>query len=1038
MKPDVACRRLWMMLLVPWVVMAHEPNAIDRIELTEEERQFLEQHPEVTFGSGLSFAPFVLQEPSGEITGHDAEIAALIEARTGLRIRFELGPWGEIQQRAQRRELDGLATAVVDPERERFFTASAPYVSLTSLVIVRSGNPAALRKVQDLAGKRLVLQRDNVNFERLARQVAPEAHWTYVEQIDEAITAVVSGEADFTILDETAFFVARQLGLGGLIEAAFTVGQPYDLVFQIRRDLPTLVSIINKGLASISVQEHLQFRQRWLEGSDILPARPQQRIPLTREEVATLQDRGPVKLCTEADWMPLARITGQRIDGMAGDLVELLQESLDIAVEPQPRAIKAFGAGDDIAADCDLLVLTHASPSALPGFRLTRRLFQLPYVLVTRTEEFFVADLGTELDRRFTLGPDPDAAAELRRRYPGIQLEPVASRLEGLNKVRAGDAFAHIGTTADLAYTMREADLVDLKVSGRLPWEAEFAVAVRADQPVLHQIIQKALDRTPPAEIQRIRDRWLAMEVRQVPDYQLLLRTAAVAAVLIGLFAWWNRRLQYANRKAEQAVKARTAFIASVNHELRTPLNAILAMAEALADDPLPAASRRRIDILQRASTHLRALIENVLDFARADVGEIHLQERWFSLDALIESTTELFAEDLAAKGLRLETRIAPELPDFHHGDDRRIHQILVNLIGNAVKFTEAGQIEVSAGPQAGGVRIRVTDSGPGIAAEQREVIFEPFRQLKPQSLATEQGLGLGLTITAGLVQRMGGHIQVESTPGCGSSFLIDLPLAASATPPLPMPRSEPSLRGPTPELTDIDPARVLVVEDSDLNQEVIREHLMGLPLRLMPCRNGREAVELVTKDRVDLVLMDVQLPEMDGIAALRAIRALETQRGRPPVPIIFQSADTRPEVRQQALAAGADAFLTKPYSRQQLRTALLAGLGQEPPPDWERAPDSLQTLLPRLRTELHAEVAAAEHAMEQADLRQVAAHAHVMKGYAETFGQCRLADQARALEGAAGREAWDDVSCSLTQLRRTLQQLDDDAQPSHHHPPGG
>ena len=1020
------------LLLVSLAAIAHEAVAISPIELTAEERTFLDQHPEVTFGSGLSFAPFVLKEPSGEITGHDVEVAALIEARTGLRIRFELGLWGEIQRRARRRELDGLATAVVDADREPFFIATTPYVSLTSLVIVRSGNPANIHSDQDLAGKRLILQRNNVNFEGLAKQIAPEAQWIYVDRIDEAITAIVSREADFTILDETAFYVARQLGLAGLIEAAFTVGQPYDLVFQVRRDWPELVSIINKGLATISTQERLRMHQRWLEGSDQLPARAPRRIPLTGEEADYLQARDPVRLCTEDDWMPFARITGERIDGMAGDFVALLQESLGSAIKLQPLAIGALDADERIGSDCELLMLTQASASALPGFRLTKPLFQLPYVLVTRTEEFFIADLDAELDRRFSIGPGPDMAGELRRRYPGIQLETVDSVRAGLEKVHAREVFAHIGTTADLAYSLREAELADLKVSGRLPWEAEFTMAVRADDPMLYHIIQKALDRAPPAEIQRIRDRWLAMEVQHVPDYPLLIRTALVAAVLIGLFAWWNRRLQHAHRKAEQAARARTAFIASVNHELRTPLNAILAMAEALADDPLPAASRRRIDILQRASTHLRALIENVLDFARADIGEIHLQERWFSLDALIESTTELFAEDLAAKGLRLETRIASELPDFHHGDDRRIQQILVNLIGNAVKFTQAGQIDVSAAPCADGVQIRVTDSGPGIDAGQLDRIFEPFHQLNPQRLATEQGLGLGLAITAGLVQRMGGRIEVESRPGRGSTFLIDLPLAASAKPPMPLSKSERFANGAMPTMTDRDPVRlgdhvrVLVVEDSELNQEVIREHLAGLPLDLIACRNGREAVEWVTHKPVDIVLMDVQLPELDGLAALKAIRDLEARRHAPKVPIVFQSADTRPEVRQQALAAGAEAFLTKPYSRQQLRSILLASLEQPLSAAPEAPPDSLKALRPRLRAELRAEITAAEQALARADLTQLAAHAHVMKGCAETFGQSRLADQARALESAAVRNAWNDVSCSLTQLRHALHELDD------------
>ncbi len=223
----------------------------EKISLTDQEQAWIKEHPEVTLGGGISFEPFIMYNDDGKVSGYDADILKLISERTGLKISVELDQWNKILNRAKKRELDGLTSAIQTKERAPFYNKSKQYLSYTSLIIVKKGNPAGIHSIEDISGKRVALQKGNASKEILLAE-GKKVEFVYFDTIHELIKAVVSGKADFTILDESAFYVARQLMLENMIEAPFTVGEENTLHFLLRKDWPELVSIINKGLNSIS------------------------------------------------------------------------------------------------------------------------------------------------------------------------------------------------------------------------------------------------------------------------------------------------------------------------------------------------------------------------------------------------------------------------------------------------------------------------------------------------------------------------------------------------------------------------------------------------------------------------------------------------------------------------------------------------------------------------------------------------------------------------------------------------------------------
>ncbi len=369
-----------------------------------------------------------------------------------------------------------------------------------------------------------------------------------------------------------------------------------------------------------------------------------------------------------------------------------------------------------------------------------------------------------------------------------------------------------------------------------------------------------------------------------------------------------------AEEQANAANMAKSRFLATMSHEIRTPLNGVLGMASALETSGLTVDQRAMLAIVQSSGEDLLALLNDLLDMAKVESGTVELNESSFYLPDLVQRVAALFTDSARARHTELNVAIAPSARVQVKGDAMRIRQILNNLISNALKFTDDGEITVSVerAPiqgKAAQTVIKVADTGIGIAADDLERVFEPFVQIDPSLNRRYEGTGLGLAICRRLAERMGGTINVCSQPGRGSIFLVALPLAeveADATEPAEAAR-EAHGRG------DLGALRVLVAEDNRKNQIVIEKVLSTTGVEIIFAADGKEALARWRENEVDLVLMDVRMPVADGLWASREIRQLEQSEGRPRTPIIALSADATAEGVLDALGAGMDAHISKP-----------------------------------------------------------------------------------------------------------------------------
>lgn len=770
------------------------------------------------------------------------------------------------------------------------------------------------------------------------------------------------------------------------------------------------------------------------------PAFSQNRSLFTGEELAWIEAHPVLRVGVDPAWVPLAYLENGTVKGLAAEYLAAITRVSGLRFSVRPDIHWSSARHALIDGQVDLLPAAYGQ---LGDSRLAEQIaFSAPYfasstLVVTRADAAVIYDLRQLLNKVVAVKRGAAYDAELREEYPGIQVIGTASPDEALEEVANGHAYAAIDIDAAVIPILHRRYFDELHVAGVLTqMPASLSMAVRADDRVLLSIIDKSLASLSAQETDRMLARWLESSDYGLPSWSLMLhhyRLEFAAGVAVVLFlAFLSYRVVLARRRAERSERDKSMFLAVMSHEIRTPMHAILASVELLAQGRLPPAEARLANVAVASSVTLLQLLDDVLDFSKMEADKLELECAPVNIRALLQEVVDIAQARAADKRLLLYVRLPAEREVWPVLDAHRVRQVLNNLLANAIKFTEQGYVELAATldaapgqPERGTLLITVSDTGIGIPRRQQARLFKAFTQADRSTTRRFGGTGLGLSICRDLVNLMQGHITVDSEPGRGTVMHVELPVALAAAP------SGLSTAEPGIEPASVSGLKVLVVEDHPVNQFVIERQLATLGHAVTQASTGEAGLELLNDEVFDLVLLDCNLPDMDGYTVATRLRERERVNGRH-TPVIAISAMVGADHAQTCLAAGMDGLLSKPLRIQELKEMIELWCAGEPD---QRAAKTATTISEVMAGQLglfqqtsRDDLQGIRAAHADGDWRAVSSLAHRIAGAALMLDLAAVAGAARRIEehagGPCGAVAVGPLAVLVDELDAELQRL--------------
>ena len=519
----------------------------EKIVLTPNEQRFLKQHPHIVLGTSIEWAPYVIKKRDGSVTGYDSDILDAVNSVTGAHFLEEPGIWSDIQKMAHNKEIDGLATLIYTPQRDRWLNFSDVYISLKKMVMVQQGNPLEIRGPKDLVGKSIVVQGSNLADKKAAKQFK-DSTIIYASSMRESLEMVMFGQADATFGNgATEYYLAKE-GTP-YMENAFALDESLDLHFAVRKDWPEAISILNKGLAHIAEYKRVHLKQKWFSGEK----KKEKGVVLSAEERAYLKEKKRITMCVLPNYLPYSEIDKEKsFIGISSDLIKIIEKKIDTKFVLIPTKSWKESLDNIKEKRCDILPLAVETESRRSYLNFTKPYATQPLVVVTKQDTGFIDSAENLRGEKIAVVGNYSTVEIIKGKYPFLNIIEVSSLKDGLQRVRKGSVFAYVDFLSTVSYSIFKYHYGDIKIAGKLDIDMQMSIASRIDEPLLQEIMQKGLNTISSQERQGVYNKWISVRVEQVTSYKYLKEILVLFFVVVLASLFWTRKLSLANRKLKE------------------------------------------------------------------------------------------------------------------------------------------------------------------------------------------------------------------------------------------------------------------------------------------------------------------------------------------------------------------------------------------------------------------------------------------------------------------------------------------------------